>query len=82
MVIALPLLVAVVGFVAIHSSPEGDSGSLGIYILAAYSLVGAMIAGLILAGIALLRREKWSALPWMAVFLNSMGLLLLIRLLI
>jgi hypothetical protein len=75
-------MVGAVGFIAIRSAPEGDSGTLGTYILAAYSLVASMIAGAALAIIALVRREKWRGLPCLTLALDVIGLVLLLKLLI
>jgi hypothetical protein len=47
--LALPLMVAVAGYVAIRRIPEGDSGSLALFVFAGYSLVASMIAGIIIA---------------------------------
>ena len=61
-------------------APEGDSGALALYVLAAYSLVASVIAGAILAIIARVRREKWRALSWFSLVLNLIALALLLKL--
>ena len=68
--LALPLMPVAAGFIALRLAPEGDSGSLGLFVLLAYSLAAAMIAGVVLAIIALVRRERWRGLPWITLVLN------------
>lgn len=77
--LALPLGVAALGFIASSTIQEGDSGSLGIYILAFYAVIASMIVAIVLAIAGLVRRERWAALPWLALGLNAIGLGVLCR---
>jgi hypothetical protein len=80
--LALPLWVATASYLASRLAPEGDSGTLILYVLAGYLLVASFIAGAILAIIALVRREKWRVFACLTLTLNAIALVVLLKLLI
>jgi hypothetical protein len=77
--LALPLGIATIEFIASRFVPEGNSGTLSLYVLAAYLLVASMIAGAILAILALVRGERWRALSFLTFALNSIAVVLLLK---
>lgn len=80
--LVLPLAVAAIGWLAIQSIREGDSGSLGTYISVFYSATASAIVGMILAIVALFRHERWKGLPILTLSLDAIAAVLLVRFLI
>jgi len=77
--LALPLGLAILEYILSRFVPEGDSGALSLYVLGEYALLAAIIAGAILAIVALVRGEKWKVLSYMALVLNLISAALLLK---
>jgi hypothetical protein len=80
--LALPLVVGIAIYLVLRTLPEGDSGTLGTAVLAFYSLVAAIFASVLLAIVALVRREKWWMMPCITLGLDALAVLTLIKILI
>ena len=72
--VAMPFASVPVAFLAIavfrnlYPNDEGWLSGIG---FVALPVIGCFFGGMILAGIAALRDEKWRVLPWIGVILNS-----------
>lgn len=80
--VLVPMLVGGLAGLAVASTQVGDSGSLGTYILVAYALVASLFAGMLLAIAAVVRRERWLALPCISLAFNASGLAFLLKFLL